>query len=443
MVKKIKDMTDFQLISDFVEASNATNSNSDKLEVLKTYTQYESVCRALNYTYDTYKQYGVTSANCKKNSDLMGHPNTYGDFFSLLDDLNNRICTGHAAIANVNRFVHENYIYKDLIFNIIDRNLKTRSTASTINKVKPGLIPTFDVALAKAFDEKTQKKVDYKDTWYISRKLDGVRCLAIIDGEGDVRFFSRQGKEFLTLENLKADIKALGLKNKVLDGEVCIVDANGDEDFASIIKEIKRKDHTITNPFYWMFDMLSMKDFESKASEVKFGQRILDLTNAVSTSFQLYGVSQMIGVLEQKIGNDQVFSEMMTESKANGWEGLMLRKDSTYKGKRSNEILKVKQMHDEEYIVVDLENDIHRVIVDGAEVEELMLKNVIIEHKGNQVRVGSGFSHEQRRHYFENPNEILGKQITVQYFEESQSKSGEYSLRFPVIKAVYSEVRTF
>jgi len=436
-------MTDFQLISDFVEASNATNSNSDKLEVLKTYTQYESVCKALNYTYDTYKQYGVTSANCKKNSDLMGHPNTYGSLFTLLDDLNNRVCTGHTAIANVNRFVHENFIYKDLIFNIIDRNLKTRSTASMINKVKPGLIPTFDVALAKAFDEKTQKKVIWEDRWFVSRKLDGVRCLTVIDANGEPKFFSRQGKEFLTLDNLKTDIKALGLKNTVLDGEVCILNETGDEDFAGIIKEIKRKDHTIATPFYWMFDMLDMQDFNSKTSEVTFGQRIADLNALFNTSkLKLYS-PLLIGVLEQKIGNDQVFSEMMAESKAGGWEGLMLRKDSTYKGKRSNEILKVKQMFDEEYIVVDLENDVHRVIVDGAEVEELMLKNVIIEHKGNRVHVGSGFSHEQRRHYFANPNEILGKQITVQYFEESQSKSGEYSLRFPVIKAVYDGVRTF
>ena len=436
-------MTDFQLISDFVEASNATNSNSDKLEVLKTYTQYESVCKALNYTYDTYKQYGVTSANCKKNSDLMGHPNTYGSLFTLLDDLNNRVCTGHTAIANVNRFVHENYIYKDLIFNIIDRNLKTRSTASMINKVKPGLIPTFDVALAKAFDEKTQKKVIWEDRWFVSRKLDGVRCLTVIDANGEPKFFSRQGKEFLTLDNLKTDIKALGLKNIVLDGEVCILNETGDEDFAGIIKEIKRKDHTIATPFYWMFDMLDMQDFNSKTSEVTFGQRIADLNALFNTSkLKLYS-PLLIGVLEQKIGNDQVFLEMMAESKAGGWEGLMLRKDSTYKGKRSNEILKVKQMFDDEYIVVDLENDVHRVIVDGAEVEEEMLKNVIIEHKGNRVHVGSGFSHEQRRHYFANPNEILGKQITVQYFEESQSKSGEYSLRFPVIKAVYDGVRTF
>ena len=436
--------TDFQILQDFVEASNATNSNTDKLEVLKTYTQYESVKKALYYTYNTFKQYGVTSANCKKNSDLMGHSNTYGDFFLLLDDLSNRVCTGHTAIANVNRYVQENKQYEDLIFNIIDRNLKTRSTASMINKVLPGLIPTFDVALAKAFDEKTEKKVDYiNDTWFVSRKLDGVRCLTVIDTEGDIKFFSRQGKEFLTLGNLKPAIENLGLTNVVLDGEVCILDNNGDENFASIIKEIKRKDHKIGNPFYWMFDMLPMEDFENKVSESKFGERIQNLTNIVSISFRENGPSYEIGVLEQKIGNDQVFSEMMTESKEGGWEGLMLRKDSTYKGKRSNEILKVKQMHDDEYVVVDLENDVHRVIVDGAEVEEEMLKNVIIEHKGNRVHVGSGFSHDQRRHYFANPSEILGKQITVQYFEESQSKSGEFSLRFPVIKAVYETARDF
>mgnify|MGYP002630603215 CR=1 FL=1 len=429
--------TDFQILQDFVEASNATNSNTDKLEVLKTYTQYESVKKALYYTYNTFKQYGVTSANCKKNSDLMGHSNTYGDFFLLLDDLSNRVCTGHTAIANVNRYVQENKQYEDLIFNIIDRNLKTRSTASMINKVLPGLIPTFDVALAKAYDEKTQKKVKWSDGWFVSRKLDGCRCICIIDGNGEPKFFSRAGNEFLTLDNLKPSIRQLGLINTVLDGEICMIDANGNEDFTSIIKEIKRKDHTIEQPHYYIFDHLTIKEFESKVSTTKFSQRIANIESIVPDG--LRGVS----VLDQFICADDMFVSLLEHSKKEGWEGLMLRKDTTYKGKRSDEVLKVKQMHDAEYVVVDLENDVHRVIVDGAEVEEEMLKNVIIEHKGNRVHVGSGFSHDQRRHYFANPNEILGKQITVQYFEESQSKSGEFSLRFPVIKAVYETARDF
>jgi DNA ligase-1 len=429
--------TDFQLIYDFVEVSNSTNSNTDKLNVLKEYSQYESVRNALYYTYNTYLQYGVTSANCKKNSDLVGHPNTYGDFFGLLDDLNNRVVTGHNAIANVNRYVRENPLFEDLIWNILDRNLKTRSTASTINKAIPNLIPTFDVALAKAFDEKTQKKVDWNDGWQVSRKLDGCRCICIIDGEGEPKFFSRSGKEFLTLDNLKPELRALNLSNMVFDGEICMLDENGDEDFQNIIKEIKRKDHTIVNPFFWMFDLLTLKEFQDKTSLTTFNERITNLYNIVEDTHQF------IGVLDQLDCDDEVFSSMMDMSKEGGWEGLMLRKNTTYKGKRSDEILKVKQMYDDEYVVVDLENDIHRVIIEGAEVEELMLKNVIIEHKGNRVRVGSGFSHEQRRHYFANPNEILGKQITVQYFEESQSKSGEYSLRFPVIKAVYETIRDF
>ena len=431
-------MKELAITKRFVDESNSTNSNSDKLAVIEKYANQPDLLKVLQYTYDTFKQYGVTSANCKKRSDLCMPFTPYSNIFELLDALANRELTGHDAIETVNGFVEENKLYEEIIWNIIDRNLKTRSTVSMINKAIPGLIPTFDVALAKAYDEKTQKKVKWEDGWFVSRKLDGVRCLTVIDMFGDVKFFSRQGKEFLTLDNLKKDIKALGLTNTVLDGEVCIVDENGNEDFAGIIKEIKRKDHTIEKPFYWMFDMLDLEDFNDKTSQDTFSMRISKLLNLTHEK-----PNELIGVLYQERCTDHIFSEMMAKSKANDWEGLMLRKDTQYKGKRSNDILKVKQMFDDEYVVVDLENDYHRVIVGGQEVEEMMLKNVIIEHKGNRVQVGSGFSHEQRRHYFENPDEILGKQITVQYFEETTNKNGTHSLRFPVIKAVYENTRTF
>lgn len=430
-------MTDFQLIHDFVEASNSTNSNTDKINILNEYAENDVVRKALYYTYNTYLQYGVTSANCKKRSDLVAPENFYNDFFSLLDDLNDRNLTGHSAIQAINAYVNEHVEFEDLIWNMLDRNLKTRSTASTINKAIPNLIPTFDVALAKAFDEKTQKKVDWNDGWQVSRKLDGCRCICIIDNNGEPKFFSRSGKEFLTLDNLKPELRALNLSNMVFDGEICMLDENGDEDFQNIIKEIKRKDHTIENPYYWMFDFLTLKEFQDKTSLTTFNERINNLRNIIEDGHQF------IGVLEQLDCDDEVFSRMMDMSKEGGWEGLMLRKNTTYKGKRSDEVLKVKQMYDDEYIVVDVENDIQRVIVDGAEVSELMLKNIIIEHKGNAVQVGSGFNHEQRRYYFKNPNEIIGKQVTIQYFEETTNMNGTNSLRFPVIKAIYETARDF
>ena len=84
-----------------------------------------------------------------------------------------------------------------------------------------------------------------------------------------------------------------------------------------------------------------------------------------------------------------------------------------------------------------------RYIKDGTEVEEEMLSAVLIEHKGNIVRVGSGFSIDQRKMFFKNPTGIIGNEITVQYFEESQNQNGEYSLRFPVIKVIHDKERKY
>jgi DNA ligase-1 len=430
-------MQDLKQIQEFVDAQNSTNSNTDKLNVLKQYADNLAIRKVLEYTYNTFKQYYVTSETCKKRSDLVAPENMYSNLFSLLDDLNDRNITGHSAIQAVNAFVGAYPESEELIFNIIDRNLKTRATASMINTAIPDLIPAFDVALAKAYDEKTQKKVKWSDGWFVSRKLDGCRCVCIIDGLGEPRFYSRVGNEFLTLDNLKPSIRQLGLINTVLDGEICMIDEKGNEDFTSIMKEIKRKDHTIEQPHYYIFDHLTIKEFESKVSTTKFGQRIANIESIVPND--LKGVS----VLDQFICADDMFVSLLEHSKNEGWEGLMLRKNTTYKGKRSDEVLKVKSFHDAEYIVLEIENDIQRVIVDGAEVSELMLKNIIIEHKGNRVQVGSGFNHEQRRHYFNNPNDIIGKQVTVQYFEETHNQHGGTSLRFPTIKAIYETERDF
>jgi DNA ligase-1 len=126
-----------------------------------------------------------------------------------------------------------------------------------------------------------------------------------------------------------------------------------------------------------------------------------------------------------------------------GYEGIMIRKDCEYKGKRSNDILKVKKFHDAEYVVVGLDFGDHRIIEKGKEVKQRLLSQVFIEHKGNRVAVGSGFSKEQRKYYKEHPGELVGKTITVQYFEETINDEGFSSLRFPVVKHIYENGRDF
>ena len=91
--------------------------------------------------------------------------------------------------------------------------------------------------------------------------------------------------------------------------------------------------------------------------------------------------------------------------------------------------------------MVGLDFGEHRIIEKGKEVKQRLLSQVFIEHKGNRVAVGSGFSKEQRKYYKENPAELVGKTITVQYFEETINDEGIPSLRFPVVKHIYENGR--
>jgi len=431
-------MQELRDLQDFVNLSNESNSNTHKKEAIETFSSNENVKTLLFYTYDTFKQYGITSKNCKKRSDLVSSVNAYETIVDLLDALSSRLITGHSAIKAYNRFVEDNRDYEDLLWNIIDRNLKTRSTISMINKVIPELIPTFDVVLAQTYDEKSKKNLNWQDGWYMSRKLDGVRCLCIINEKGEARFYSRAGKEFKTLSRLAFELSGLGLSNVVLDGEVCVMDEDGNEDFQGVIKQIKRKDYSMPNPKYIIFDHLTLDEFRRKESNVILSERLKNLD--VLDTLKSPNLTKLKQIRNYE---DDTFEQYVDEAIEKGWEGLMLRKDVGYEGKRTKDLLKVKKFFDAEYVVIDMEHDFNRVIVDGEEVEEMMLRNVVIEHKGNRVSVGSGFSHEQKRHFYANPEMIMGKTINVQYFEETTNQNGTHSLRFPTVKAVYEGERTF
>jgi DNA ligase-1 len=428
---------DFQAVVNFIEEMKATSSTNDKKSILKKYDS--PILRKLfEYVYSPFKQYYVTSDNLKKRQDLSF--DNYDDLFSMLDDLNERRVTGHSAIQAVNGFIEKNKEFANVIYDVIDRNLKTRATTTLINSVMPGTVPTFDVALAEKF-EGNEKKVNFDSgEWWASRKLDGVRCIAVIDENGDIKFYSRAGNEFLTLGVLAEELKSLNLRSVVLDGEVCIMKDGGLEDFQGIIKEIGRKEHTIQNPMYYVFDMLQTEEFNSQVGETSLSARLLQLGVFFSLHADLKHAAPLVQI---QVSSREHFEEMVADATNLGYEGIMIRKDVGYEGKRSKNLLKVKKMHDAEYVVVDVENGTHRVIENGREIEEEMLRAVMVEHKSNRVRVGSGFSIDQRRFYYQNPDEILGKTITVQYFEETTDQHGDHSLRFPVIKAVHGQKREF
>ena len=416
----------------FVNDMQATSSSLDKVEILKTQSDY--IKKVLEYTYNPYKQYNVTSKTCKKNSDLLDRTVCNfmdGDIFKLLDSLSKREFTGHSAIGVINGFAANNPGYEDLLYRIIDKDLEIRAGAKVLNKAIPGLIPTFNVALAQSYEG----KCDWNETWYASRKLDGVRCLAVVDAEGKCTLYSRMGKEFTTLNKVKEAIEATNIINTVFDGEICLVDENGDEDFQSVMKQLRRKDHQIENPKYMMFDMLHKPDFEQEKSSDILTDRLHTLR-----SFCESNQCNEFGYLAQAVvTGDEHFDTWTQMATDNNWEGVMLRKDVGYEGKRSKNLLKVKKFFDAEYTIVDCDFGPMSVVRDGKEAQETMLAQVYIVHKGHQVKVGSGFSQEQRIKY--TTEDIVGKIITVQYFEETKNDKGGISLRFPTVKHIYENER--
>jgi ATP-dependent DNA ligase len=428
---------DFRELRKFVNEMNSSNSTNHKVDVLTKYQYHPFIKRILFYTYHPYWNFGLTSANLKKREDLIAPSEVYDDLFLMLDDFNERHMTGHSAIEAMNRFIKDYEAWADLIYQIIDRNLETRATVTLINRVNPKFIPTFDVALAH--DAAKVKGVDIFDgTWFVSRKLDGVRCICFVHGD-DIRFFSRNGKEFLTLGKVAEEIRRLGITDLVLDGELCLMNEDGSDDFQGILKQIQRKDHTIENPRYQIFDILQAGEFAGDDESPLFSTRIDCRENWLGDLKS----STILEMLPQvRIKDEDSLDELKAQSKDSNWEGLIARRDTTYSSGRSKHMLKIKEFFDDEYVVTGMILGPQRVIVNGKEVEEEMLSAVTIDHKGSQVQVGSGFTIDQRRHYYRNMGEIMGATITVQYFEETTDQHGNNSLRFPVFKGNHGKTRS-
>jgi DNA ligase-1 len=225
----------------------------------------------------------------------------------------------------------------------------------------------------------------------------------------------------------------------VFDGELCLVDDEGNEDFQGVMKQLKKKDHTIPNPSFKVFDMISHDEFYNKKGEQNrpYSIRLANLTEVM-----VKNECSCLTLLEQElIHNDEHFQEWVKEAADYGWEGVMLRADEPYKGKRSKDLLKVKKFFDDEYEVIDVTVGPFRYVKNNAECEEEMLSSITIQHKGHKVDVGSGFTISDRQHFHKNPHAILGKTVTIQYFSETQNQDGGISLRFPTLKYIHGHTR--
>lgn len=443
-------------IQEMVTKVSSTTARNEKLQFLKNYPHCVKILR---YCYDPYWQYYLRPIRVQHTlKDKSWHvpsgkklPNS---IFALLDLLKDREITGNEALYTTCWFVNsvcrnprlshvKQKQHEQLVYAILDRNLKIRCGVKSLNAVFPTLIPEFSVALAQPLEKASSHAIDYKrDTFVAQRKFDGVRCIALIK-KGLVEFRSRTGNLFVTLQLVENCINNWHLptdESLCLDGELCIVNEDGIEDFKQVVGEIRRrKSGFISNPRYVVFDCLTLKEFEQGTSSRTYLERLDKLRSLLSGK----EMEPFVTIAESvKLTDEAHLTVLSEDAEKRGWEGLILRKDCGYVGQRSFDLIKVKKFQDLELRVINLAVGPMRFVIDGRDQEIQTLSYITVDFQGNTVDVGSGFNREERDYYMQNPKKIIGQLATVQYYEISQDKNGKKSLRFPVFRGVVGKKRT-
>lgn len=434
-----------------VDDLRQTNTASVKTNVLLSYPECKKL---LWWTYNPFKKFGVTKNGILKFRDsheMVGDlPEDYS-IYDLFRDLCSRKLTGHNALHKCVAFLDKYSAYQDTLLSILDKGLKQGVNVANINAayftvLKKNLIPQFSITRAKNFFE-YQKKLDFKkDTWLKSRKLDGVRCETFVDGKGDCKTYSREGNEFTTLQVIKNAVKQSKIRNMVLVGEIFLIGEDGNEDFQKVVGDVKKKDYTIPEPHYALYDYVTWDEHNSAKGTRPFLERLSQLEKDLKTMKYPH-----IFMLEQtKVESMDELMKDFEEANNKGWEGLVIHKNVGYVGIKTNVVLKIKSFSDAEYQILGVETGPFTYYFDSLDNQgkpikkrkvENMVTNLIIEHKGFRVSVGSGYTIEDRKKWFKNPKLIIGKWATIKYFEETTNKLGNISLRFPTVKTFYDKKR--
>lgn len=409
-------------IKNIIEQLQGTNSSKEKLEILKQNKDNELLQQILLYTYDPFKRYGISEKVLDKLVDEVDGIDLPIDLhlFRFLDKLasSNTNDDLKKEIAAYVKFASEDYahIYRGIFL----KDLKIGISATTINKVWKGLVPKFEVQLAKKFED---VKLIPNEKIFITEKLDGIRCVAIVNN-GDVKFFTRQGKEILGLKEIQGELSEWKYSKMVLDGELLADNEEGlnsGDLYRKTTKIVNSKSDNKTGVTFHVFDVLSYEGFVEGVEPADYETR-RGLLNDLFTSTE-----RVTPVPLLYFGTDHlVIPQLLAKVEDEGKEGLMINRNTCYECKRTKNLLKVKTMNDCDVKVVDYK--------EGTGKYKGKLGALVVDYKGNNVDVGSGFSDVQREEFWSMKDLLIDRVITVQYFEESKNEKGELSLRFPVFK---------
>ena len=413
-----------------IEELRNTSSTNEKKAILTKYEDKNDLKKLLELTYNPHKKYKITEKSIDLNDFDENGVDGYVCFGALLKKLSESNINDKLR-QDTNKFLaFTDERIRDLYKCVLLKDLKIGVNTTTLNKVWKGLIPTSETGvdikpmLASKFDFDKPPKGEFA----ITEKLDGIRCLAIVEN-GNVTLYTRQGKVIegcLEIENDLLTMYACRGRNFVVDGELLATDCTYENVYKETTKRVKNKDEVKTGIIYKMFDRLEIEEFKSCESSTPYRKRIGELIYSFDLCNKIVKNITVVDCLY--IGKDMArVLELLEEYRLKGAEGLMANlMDAPYEFKRSKNILKVKVMQTADLRIVGFE--------EGQGRNAGKLGAILVDFKGNKVGVGSGFTDFDREYIWKNQDQYLGKIAEIQYFEITKDKTGTESLRFPVWK---------
>lgn len=243
------------------------------------------------------------------------------------------------------------------------------------------------------------------------RKLDGVRCVATVNG-----LFSRNGKAFPHLQHIKQEVtdvlKSSDQTGLILDGEL-YSDTLTFQEVVGLVKKAKLKAE----------DASKLQQIHLCVYDIIDTERDNAARNAFLNDFfasHSFKHLRLLSTVECKTRED--LKAIHDAYVAEGYEGLMLRnKAGRYRvNVRSADLQKYKEFEDAEYKVVGFK--------EGDGVEKGCVIWLCKTAKGQEFAVRPRGTHEDRAAILESAASYIGKDLTVRY----QELTTDGLPRFPV-----------
>jgi len=417
-------------IKEVFELLALESSSLAKRDTIIANREDEHFRRFINYLLNPYLITGISEKKISKQTEKQ--PTRSFDTFSELMDYVLENNTGSdEVIANITAFLDSAQDDMRAFYaSIITKSAKLGCDVKSVNKAFGyEFLPQWEVQQSYNIEKSPLKD----DEWFsLSEKLNGVRGTFF---EGKI--ISRQGKEFTGLAHIVFDISRLfeDADDFVLDGELVRKNLEGladNENFRIGTGLLGQDDADKSSIQFVIFDFLPKDEFKQGQSCLKYKERLAMLCE-LREKLNEQNLTSITTVEVLYTGDDQskidYFLDIMVKEDK---EGLMLNRDSEYKCKRHNGILKVKRFYTVDLRVVALEEGSGRL--SGT------LGAFVVDYKGNSLNVGSGMTDEQRALFWSRRDELIDRVIEVKYKEESSDKkTGQFSLQFPIFVSLREE----